>query len=202
MTWDWKKLLDSEEAQFEEPSPEEAPATTGDSPGQTTKDSSGTAFQDASGNALDRTERAAGLLWQTTGSTGEAGQATRRGRLPQLLYGQEHDCAFCKGTGMMKSDNLCPVCRGAGKVSLTPPVVRCGFCHGKGKKTLNCTVTCLVCKGKGVVTVTPPIKVCPNCNGRGRQRGHSLYCGLCRGTGVITVKAQEQGFMDRCSDVA
>jgi len=200
MIWDWKKLLDSEEPTLEEPSPEEAPVAVGDSPGQATKESSGTAFQGASGDAPAPTERAAGLVWQTTGPTGKTGRATRCGRLPQLLYGRENDCAFCKGTGMMKGDNLCPVCHGAGKVSLTPPVVQCPFCHGKGKKTLNSTVTCLVCKGKGVVTVTPPIEVCPNCNGRGRQRGHSLYCGLCRGTGVITARAREQG--QRRSNVA
>ena len=63
MTWDWKKLINSKAALLEEPSPEEAPAAIGDSPGQVTKESSGASFQGASGDAPARTERAAGLLW-------------------------------------------------------------------------------------------------------------------------------------------
>ena len=81
----------------------------------------------------------------------------------------------------------CPVCRGSGKVSLAPPVVRCAFCYGGGHAPRGSNATCPACRGTGFITVRPPIQVCTKCTGRGRQMGHPLYCGSCRGSGVVTV---------------
>lgn len=186
MTWDWKKLLKTQNAPLEESSPEEAPVATGDSPQETMKDSSGIPFQGASGNAPARPERPPGLAWESTDTIGKTGQATTKGRSPELLYGQEHNCAYCKGTGLMRTGDKCPVCRGVGQVKVTPPVVQCKYCHGGGHVPLGSTVTCPVCRGKGVNQVKAPVEMCPDCNGRGRPRGAALYCGRCRGAGVVT----------------
>ena len=39
-----------------------------------------------------------------------------------------------------------------------------------------------------MVSVVEPIKICSQCNGRGRIIGSPLYCGGCKGKGVVTVK--------------
>ena len=66
--------------------------------------------------------------------------------IPELLYGEEHPCAFCRGTGQVGGAHQCPVCGGAAKVRLTPPVVRCAFCHGGGHMPLRSDATCPACK--------------------------------------------------------
>ena len=125
--------------------------------------------------------------WQKLLDKGMTGDSRTKEGLPELLYGQEHPCAFCRGTGQLRGSYQCPVCGGAGKVQLTTPVVRCAFCHGGGHMPLRSDATCPACRGSGVIKVMPPIQVCTKCRGRGRQTGHSLYCGRCGGSGVVTV---------------
>jgi len=126
--------------------------------------------------------RSAGIVLRPTG----AGAARGQGVPPELLYAKDHKCAFCRGTGQLSDDSVCPVCRGDGRVSAPSPVVRCVFCKGHGQVPPRSTLSCGVCKGRGIVPVRPPIQLCPDCRGRGKQRGQSLYCNRCRGTGVIT----------------
>ena len=116
-----------------------------------------------------------------------AATPSRRGmeNPPELLYGKKYDCAFCRGTGQLPNESVCPVCRGGGKVSVASPAVRCAFCRGRGQVPVRSTLTCCVCKGNGIVPVSPPIQYCPDCKGRGKQRGQSLHCVRCRGAGVI-----------------
>ena len=125
--------------------------------------------------------------WQKLLDKGMTGQSLTKGGLPQLLYGEEHPCAFCRGTGQVGGAHQCPVCGGAAKVSIAPPVVPCAFCYGGGHWPLRSDATCPACRGSGVIGVRPPIQVCTKCRGRGRQTDHSLYCGRCRGAGVVTV---------------
>jgi RecJ-like exonuclease len=131
--------------------------------------------------------------WQKLLDKGVTGQSlTKRGTAleqchTELLYGQEHPCAFCRGTGQVRGAYQCPVCGGAAKVGFAPPAVQCAFCHGGGHWPLRSDATCPACRGSGAIGVSPPIQVCTKCRGRGRQTGQPLYCGRCRGAGVVTV---------------
>ena len=202
MSWDWQKRWQSEgpaplpdDSLFgglatEASEQEQEPVDTGetDQAEASARGAAGIAsIRDAPGVAS--IERVGGMDWHPVGAadTAGTGRALTKGEVPQLLYGEEHRCAFCRGTGQMCGANLCPVCRGSGKVRLVPPVVRCAFCNGGGHKPVGSTMTCPVCRGRGVVKVKPPVRICPHCRGRGRQMGRSLYCGLCRGSGVATV---------------
>lgn len=96
-------------------------------------------------------------------------------------------CAFCNGTGkdpfeILSSLSICQVCKGTGKVRVTPPTAKCAFCNGTGTY-LNKRITCTVCGGKGVVTVPKGAKTCPECKGSG-QAPDSLPCLNCKGKGV------------------
>ncbi len=162
MTWDWKKALQTRDG-----SPA---AATGPSRARRREVSEAAEARPADGS------RAAGMVWRSPEQAGEA--------LPQLLYADEYECAFCRG-GRDVRGGQCPVCRGSGKLQLTPPVVRCALCRGQGQVPARSGLTCCVCRGTGVVPVTPPIERCPDCKGRGRQRNQSLYCARCRGTGVV-----------------
>jgi len=193
MTWDWKKLLQGQDPPLEEPSSQVSQAgerplagTAAEAGQHATDPQAGKSAPQGRDDASAGTEHAAGLLWQTTGTTDGAGQAASKGRLPELLYGELQDCAYCKGTGLMRSTDKCPVCRGAGQVKVKPPVVVCRYCHGRGHFPFGSQTTCPVCKGKGFNPVKAPIEICPDCRGRGKQPGHALYCGLCRGAGVVT----------------
>ena len=127
---------------------------------------------------------AAGLTWQPA-KIDRGGFS--QGFSTEVLQAEQYDCAFCRGrghTGIMKGQ--CPVCHGNGTVHMAPPAVRCAFCRGRGQVPPRSELTCCVCKGVGVVSVTAPVETCPSCRGRGRKRGEALYCGQCRGTGVIT----------------
>lgn len=143
------------------------------------------------------TRRDAGIVLHST----EARAAPGPGGAPELLYGREYNCAFCRGTGQLPNEGQCPICRGTGKVSVPAPAVRCAFCHGSGQVPPRSTVTCCVCKGSGLVPVDPPIRTCPECKGRGRQRGQSLYCGCCRGAGVVTSYKRQSGGGEASTDI-
>lgn len=162
MTWDWKKTIEGKDdlaAVVTEP------------------------VRPPRSEAPPEIRRDAGIVLR---STGIQHTEARPGDPPQLLYGKEYDCAFCRGEGQWPNDSLCPVCRGAGKVCVPAPAVPCAFCRGRGQVPPRTSLTCPVCKGKGIVAVTPPVRICPDCGGRGQKRGQSLYCARCRGAGVVT----------------
>jgi hypothetical protein len=171
MTWDLKKTIGDTDGA--------AGAASAKEPARPKKRSRSRGTRQADATAGAR--RDAGIVLRSTGP-----RESRQPRgLPELLYGKDYDCAFCRGTGQLPNESQCPVCRGSGKVSAPAPAVRCAFCHGRGQVPPRSTLTCCVCKGSGIVPVRPPIQVCPDCKGRGKERGQSLYCGRCRGTGVI-----------------
>lgn len=171
MTWDWKKTIGDRDGT--------AAAARVKGPTHPKKRSRSSSTRQA--DAATGARRDAGIVLRSTGP----GESWRPRELPELLYGKDYDCAFCRGTGQLPNESQCPVCRGSGKVSVPAPAVRCAFCKGRGQVPPRSTLTCCVCKGSGIVGVRPPIQVCPDCKGRGKERGQSLYCGRCRGTGVI-----------------
>lgn len=108
-----------------------------------------------------------------------------------LLRDEWYDCAFCGGAGEKPRGSVCSVCRGSKRIQLTPPVVKCASCKGRGEEKPRTNVTCTPCRGKGYVSVIEPVEVCPTCNGVGRTRGSNLACVQCRGIGAITGKGDE-----------
>lgn len=179
MSWDWQKRLQSEAP---------APLPDDSSFGGLAVEASEQEPADAgeTGRAEAPARGVAGMVWRTPGPSDMTGQSLTKGGLPPLLYGQEHKCAFCRGTGQTRGAHQCPVCRGTTKVAFIPPVVRCAFCYGGGRALRRSNATCLACRGSGVIRVRPPIQICTKCKGRGRQTGQSLYCGSCHGSGVVT----------------
>lgn len=103
----------------------------------------------------------------------------------------EVTCAFCRGTGRSRG-GVCPVCRGAGRVSLSAPTRRCAYCRGSGLQQRGSALTCGVCHGVGWVTVEEDAVPCPLCGGMGVEPavlGESqLPCLTCRGKGVISAE--------------
>ena len=61
----------------------------------------------------------------------------------------------------------CPVCRGAGAVRVTPPVVTCRQCAGSGR--VGGDLICLTCRGVGVVSVPFEADTCPGAAARRKQ---------------------------------
>jgi DnaJ-class molecular chaperone len=101
------------------------------------------------------------------------------------------ECAFCKGSGTNPYIRAkCPICGGSGEVRVQPPVVRCAFCHGRGRPlhANNPRLSCPVCFGKGVATVREPIELCPKCCGRGKSLTSGIYCMHCRGKGAVSTE--------------
>jgi len=109
-------------------------------------------------------------------------------KIVELLWDEWYDCAFCNGTGEKPKGSVCSVCKGKKQIQLTPPVVKCASCKGRGEEKPRSNITCTPCRGKGYVSVTEPVEVCPACNGVGRTRGSNLACVQCKGIGVITIK--------------
>jgi DNA-binding MarR family transcriptional regulator len=130
-------------------------------------------------------EQHRGWIWESVNAGGSYGVGMKTG---VILQGEIHPCGFCKGTGLDRASNRCPVCHGRETIKINPPVVVCAFCRGSGREQPRSQVTCTACKGKGVVSVKEPIEKCPNCYGRGRSIGSNLYCMTCRGAGVVTTK--------------
>ena len=131
------------------------------------------------------------LTWTTATVDRSGTRFSERGsrmRVGKLLTEATHSCSFCKGNGEKPKGTLCPVCRGAGKVSINPPAVICAFCKGRGEDKPRSNVTCTVCSGRGFVSVVEPIEVCPHCRGAGAEPNNKLPCLKCRGKGVITKK--------------
>jgi len=117
-------------------------------------------------------------------------EGERRGMAGEILSGEEFLCTFCKGTGVVrKTNSQCPVCRGQRVVKVTPPVVICAYCRGRGDFPARSNITCTVCSGKGVVSVREPIESCPSCRGTGAASQSKLPCLVCRGKGVVTTRA-------------
>ena len=173
MAWDWKKTIGNNS--------NAAAISDAENQSSCRREHSG-AKQEQQTDKADGTRCNAGIILHSTGTH----VTSKRGDAPELLYGNEYDCVFCRGTGQLPNASQCPVCRGGGKVSVPSPAVRCAFCKGRGQVPPRSTLTCCVCRGKGIVAVRPPIEICPDCKGRGKERGQSLYCGRCRGAGVIT----------------
>ena len=73
---------------------------------------------------------------------GPAVKPTRRKR-----FVDEVVCAYCGGGGAdpkYRSASGCPVCRGAGAVRVTPPVVACHRCGSSGR--VGGDLICLTCR--------------------------------------------------------
>jgi len=96
-------------------------------------------------------------------------------------------CVLCRGTGRSRR-GVCPVCRGAGTVSLSAPTRRCIYCRGSGLQQRGSTLTCGVCGGVGWVTVPEDAVPCPPCGGTGMAPESKLPCLTCRGKGVISAE--------------
>ena len=108
-----------------------------------------------------------------------SGQPTRRKR-----FVDEVVCAYCAGRGAdpkYSSASGCPVCRGAGRVRVTPPVVSCRLCAGSGQ--VSGDLICLTCKGAGVVSVPDEADTCGCCGGIGEEG--IFYCNACKGQGIV-----------------
>lgn len=133
------------------------------------------------------------VVWQPVKARGHRPTSAKASPEPvgELLRDKFYTCGFCKGEGMKPEGTKCPVCKARGWVKVNPPAVKCAFCNGHGSEKPRSLVTCLVCKGKGVVSVKEPVEICSECNGRGRKPGEGLYCGKCRGAGVVHVEKEE-----------
>ena len=60
-------------------------------------------------------------------------------------------CAFCRGTGAVKTFT-CTVCRGTGYVPAIPgPTLPCPECRGSGEDASS-ALPCLTCRGRGWVS--------------------------------------------------
>ena len=182
MAWDWKTTLAANDNATASSAAGQEPQTASSRKHPSTK-------RNRQAGEVTGTRRDAGILLHFTEKTHAA---ERPGDLPELLYGNEYDCAFCRGTGQLRNEAVCPVCRGSAKVSVSPPGVRCAFCRGRGQVPPRSTVTCCVCKGRGIVPAGPPIRLCPDCKGRGTRRGQSLYCSHCGGVGVVSTPEQSE----------
>jgi len=109
---------------------------------------------------------------------GSAVKPTRRQR-----FVDEVSCAYCGGGGgdpKYSSASGCPVCRGAGIVRVTPPVLACRRCSGSGR--VGGDLICLTCKGVGVVSVPVGADTCSRCGGTGEEG--VFYCNACKGQGI------------------
>ena len=131
------------------------------------------------------------LIWTTAKVDGSGRHFSKEGagiRVGKLLTEKTHPCGFCKGKGEKPKGTVCPVCRGAGELSVDPPAVICAYCKGRGEEKPRSTITCTVCRGKGFVSVTEPIEGCRHCRGSGAEPNNKLPCLKCRGKGVISKK--------------
>lgn len=109
-------------------------------------------------------------------------------RVERILREETYTCGFCRGTGEKPRGAKCSVCKGKKLVALTPPVMVCAYCKGRGEERPRTNITCLVCRGKGFVSIKEPIETCFRCRGTGAEPHSKLPCVTCRGKGVVTIK--------------
>jgi len=125
-------------------------------------------------------------LWEPV-KMGPAHSSYGRGVVGKVLTEKVYDCGFCRGTGERPKGSRCPVCKGKGTVSVSPPAVVCAYCKGRGEDKPRSNITCTACRGKGIISVQEPVEICSHCNGKGREP-NKLPCVICKGSGVVTVK--------------
>lgn len=105
----------------------------------------------------------------------------------EILKDKKFKCAFCGGTGIqpLSLKGRCAACKGAGYAEFEGPTIRCPYCEGRGKAYRSSALSCLICSGLGVIPVKEPYEICPKCKGSAKEIGSVLYCGRCRGRGII-----------------
>lgn len=134
------------------------------------------------------------LTWETAKVDGSGRHYSNDGagiRVGKLLTEKTHPCGFCKGKGEKPRGTVCPICRGAGELSVDPPAVICAYCKGRGEEKARSAITCTVCRGKGFVSVTEAIEGCTHCRGTGAEPNNKLPCLKCRGKGVVRKEAKQ-----------
>ncbi len=123
-------------------------------------------------------------------SASRSWRGNRTGQAP-LIKEKTPECGFCGGTGKKEKGAACPVCRGVGLVSVSPPAVLCAYCKGKGRERRSGRL-CPVCRGKGIVPVHLPIVPCSVCRGSGTEQGTGMTCLKCSGKGVVPARETAQ----------
>ncbi|XP_068637227.1 chaperone protein dnaJ 1, mitochondrial isoform X2 [Aristolochia californica] len=75
-----------------------------------------------------------------------------------LSFDADVPCDSCHGSGHPPTakPNICPACRGKGRVTVPPFTSTCGTCKGVGRVIKE---YCLACKGSGVVEGVKDVKV-------------------------------------------
>ena len=72
--------------------------------------------------------------------------------------------------------------------------VRCGYCKGTGRDPgFRIASKCVACGGRGKVLIGEPYETCPECDGDARHPGTAMFCGTCRGKGVVQVRPSAKG---------
>jgi DnaJ-class molecular chaperone len=97
---------------------------------------------------------------------------------------EEVPCAYCGGAGAdpkYGGASGCPVCRGAGRVPVAPPVVACRPCAASGRMAGD--LICLTCRGVGMLPVRHEADICPSCRGSGEAG--IFPCSACKGQGIV-----------------
>ncbi|XP_020520955.1 chaperone protein dnaJ 1, mitochondrial isoform X2 [Amborella trichopoda] len=116
-----------------------------------------------------------------------------RGCTKHLRFNARIHCNECKGRGYPIGANpqLCPTCKGIGKVTIPPFTSTCSTCKGFGRIM---KVSCAVCKGSGTVEgfkeadITIPAGIDSGDTIRVPKAGHSAGPGVHPGDLVIKVK--------------
>lgn len=105
-----------------------------------------------------------------------------RGRIQRNV--NSVSCAFCRGTGRDPKMEIasCPVCRGAKKIGVIPPVVDCLICGGAGVGSGG--MSCMGCRGIGVISVPKDSQTCGACHGTGTWGEGAFCCSECHGQGI------------------
>ncbi|MEK6584684.1 MAG: hypothetical protein AABY66_07485 [Nitrospirota bacterium] len=126
------------------------------------------------------------MNWKTFDFRG--GRPTLGRKMGDILEGDKFECSLCGSTGILPRTKgiKCPVCKGAGMISLKGPATVCAYCKGRWNYPSRTNITCTVCGGGGMVSITKPVEVCGYCRGTGAEPGNKLPCLKCKGKGVVT----------------